>query len=56
MAFQKAEEWGDKINVGVYYKEDRSTYEDELPMIAEKPLVEQSIDTIDISDAMKFYM
>lgn len=55
-AFQKAEEWGDKINIGVYYTEERSTYEDELPMIAEQTLTEQSIDNIDISDAMKFYM
>lgn len=56
MAFAKAEEWGDKINIGIYYKEDRSTYEDELPMIAEQPLRDQSIENIDISDAMKFYM
>lgn len=56
MAFQKAEEWGDKINVGVYYKEDRSTYEDELPMIAEKPLVEHDISNVDISAEMQFYM
>lgn len=55
-AFQKAEEWGDKIHIGVYYTEERSTYEDELPMIAEQTLTEQSIENIDISDAMKFYM
>ncbi len=56
MAFAKAEEWGDKINIGVYYKEDRSTYEDELPMLAEAPLVNQSIENVDISEAMKFYL
>lgn len=56
MAFEKSEEWGDKINIGIYYTEERSTYEDELPMIAEQTLTEQSIENIDISDAMKFYM
>jgi 2-oxoglutarate ferredoxin oxidoreductase subunit beta len=55
MAFAKAEEWGDKINIGVYYKEQRPTYEEELSMLAKEPLVQQNIDNIDITDAMKFY-
>jgi 2-oxoglutarate ferredoxin oxidoreductase subunit beta len=55
MAFATAEEWGDKINIGVYYKEQRPTYEEELSMLAKEPLVQQNIDNIDITDAMKFY-
>ena len=48
-AFNKSQEWGDKIPIGLFYKERRSTYEDELPQIAEKPLVQQDIENIDIS-------
>ncbi|MBT4384582.1 2-oxoacid:ferredoxin oxidoreductase subunit beta [Candidatus Peregrinibacteria bacterium] len=55
MALEKAEEWGEKIPVGVYYKEDRWTYEDKLPMIAEKPLVDHSIENIDIGPAIESY-
>lgn len=55
MAFAKAEEWGEKIPIGVYYKEDRWTYEDELPMIKDKPLVEQELDNIDIDPIMEVY-
>ena len=47
-AFNKSQEWGDKIPIGLFYKEHRSTYEDELPQIAEKPLVQQDIENIDI--------
>ena len=48
-AFNKSQEWGDKIPVGLFYKERRSTYEDELPQIAKKPLVQHDIENIDIS-------
>ncbi len=55
MAFAKAEEWGDKIPIGLYYKEDRWTYEDELPMIAEQPLVAHDINNIDITPDLEPY-
>jgi len=52
-AFIKAQEWGDKIPIGLFYKEIRPTYEDEIPQIAEIPLVKQSIDKVDISELMQ---
>lgn len=55
-AFKLTEEWGDKIPVGVYYKEDRWTYEGELPMLAEKPLVEHSIENVDIDPIIQSYI
>lgn len=55
MAFEKAEKWDDKIHIGLYYKEDRSTYEDELPMITEQPLTLHDISNIDISKEMESY-
>jgi len=40
-AFQKAMEWGEKIPLGVIYREERSTYEDHNPRIMEMPLADQ---------------
>ncbi|MCS7214978.1 MAG: 2-oxoacid:ferredoxin oxidoreductase subunit beta [Thermodesulfovibrio sp.] len=41
-AFEKSLEWGDRIPIGVIYKKERPTFEEQLPVIAQKPLVEQS--------------
>jgi len=41
MAFQKAQEWGDRIPIGLIYLEERPTYEDHNPKITDAPLVEQ---------------
>lgn len=57
-AFQVAEQWplkyipkeGEKerVALGVIYQEDRPTWEDQIPQIAETPLVKQSLDDISI--------
>jgi len=41
-AIEKAMEWGDRIPVGVFYKEDRPTSEDLEPGLAGGPLVNSS--------------
>jgi len=56
IALEKAFEWGDKIPIGVLYKETRSTYEDFLPQIKNTPLVEQKIEDIDITEAMREFI
>ena len=43
-ASQKAHEWGDKIPIGVIYREARPTYEDHNPRVVQKPLVDQQHD------------
>jgi len=55
-AYVKAHEWGDKIPIGVLYKETRSTYEDFLPQIKDIPLVEQKIDNMDITSVMREFI
>src|SRR3989304_4336444 len=40
-ALVKAEEWGQRIPIGVIYKADRPTYEEQLPALSEGPLVSQ---------------
>jgi len=45
----------DKIPTGVLFQVDRETYYDQLPALKETPLVEQSIDNIDITESLKSY-
>jgi len=51
-AFLKALEWNDRIPIGLFYKETKPTYEDELAQIVEMPLVKQRIEDIDIRHLM----
>ena len=46
----------EKIAIGVFYKAERQTYEDTLPQIKEKALVEQDIEKLDISAAYQDMM
>jgi 2-oxoglutarate/2-oxoacid ferredoxin oxidoreductase subunit beta len=42
-ALKKAQEWGDRIPIGIIFKQERPVYEDSLPQLKEKPLVKQPI-------------
>jgi 2-oxoglutarate ferredoxin oxidoreductase subunit beta len=50
-ALQKAEEWVEKIPIGVIYKTIRPTYEDGLPMLKDGPLVKQPVNP-DVSNIL----
>ncbi|MCX8163101.1 MAG: thiamine pyrophosphate-dependent enzyme [Candidatus Micrarchaeota archaeon] len=54
-AFRKAFET-DKLPIGVFYQEQRPTYEDELPQLSTSPLVKQPIDNIDIQKTLEKYL
>ncbi|MFP4507401.1 MAG: 2-oxoacid:ferredoxin oxidoreductase subunit beta [Candidatus Acetothermia bacterium] len=43
-AEEKAKEWGDRIPLGVIYREDRPTYEEQVPALSDGPLVKRSLD------------
>jgi 2-oxoglutarate ferredoxin oxidoreductase subunit beta len=43
-AAAKAEEWGDKIPIGIIYQQARPLYEDSLPQLKAGPLVKQPIE------------
>lgn len=50
-ALEKAMEWGDRIPNGVIYRQERPSFEDQLPVLAQGPLVgretdPRSIDTL----------
>lgn len=55
-AFQKALEWGERIPIGIIYKNRRPVMEDRIPTISETPLVDQSIDLLKVENTLKeFY-
>ena len=43
-AFEKAQEWGDRIPIGVIYRKERATFEEGLPALAKGPLVRHNIE------------
>jgi 2-oxoglutarate ferredoxin oxidoreductase subunit beta len=43
-AFQKAQEWGEKIPIGVFYREEKATYESEFPWLEKGTLVSAPIE------------
>ena len=40
-AYEKAEEWGERIPIGVFYSEDRPVYKNNFPVLAKGALVDQ---------------
>jgi len=55
-AFAKALEWGDRIPIGVIFRNNRQTYEGRIPMIKDHPLVRQAFDKKKIEGTLKeFY-
>jgi 2-oxoglutarate ferredoxin oxidoreductase subunit beta len=66
LALERAEEWPlrravregekEKIATGIFYREDRPTWEDGIPQIAKSPLVKQSLENIDITPLLKELM
>ena len=63
-ALAKAEEWPlrqilsgaekEKIPTGIFYKEERKTWEENTPQISTTPLVKQSLENIDINPLLNF--
>ena len=40
-AFKRSLEWGDKIPTGIFYKKDKKTLEERVPIIKDIPLIQQ---------------
>lgn len=55
-AYQKAAEWGDKIPIGIIYKDGAKSYEEKGGLSISPPLVEEKIDNIDISALLKEFI
>ena len=55
-AFKRAQEWGDKIPIGIIHKNNRPSYEERIPVIREKPLVRQAFELSKLEATLKeFY-
>lgn len=54
-ALKLAEQWDKKIPLGVYYQEEKPTYNDELPQLADKTLREYGVEDVNIAPLMKEY-
>ncbi len=54
-AFKKTLEWEPRIPIGIFYKEDRPTYSDELPQEKDVPVALQPIEDIDINPLLEKY-
>lgn len=52
-ALEKCFEWGDRLPIGMFYREDRPTYRDNLPQVKDKNLAKLSLKNIDISSRME---
>jgi 2-oxoglutarate ferredoxin oxidoreductase subunit beta len=55
-ALEKALEWGDRIPIGVIYKEDLPVYEDQLPALSGGPLVKNEIDPSRVKKLLAEFM
>jgi 2-oxoglutarate/2-oxoacid ferredoxin oxidoreductase subunit beta len=52
-ALLKAQEWGDRIPIGIIFKQERPVYEETLPQLKDMPLVKQPIDPLKIEKLME---
>jgi 2-oxoglutarate ferredoxin oxidoreductase subunit beta len=43
-ALEKAQEWGERIPIGILYDDELPVYEDQLPALSKGPLVSQGLD------------
>ena len=55
-AFTKAQEWADRIPIGLIYRKERSVYEEQLPALKEMPLVKQKIDPLQFEALLDDFM
>jgi len=55
-AFEKAQEWGDKIPLGVFYQESRPTAEELEGALANGPLVKQPVEPPAFGDLLKEFI
>jgi 2-oxoglutarate ferredoxin oxidoreductase subunit beta len=55
-ALDKAQEWGDHIPIGIIYRSEQQTYEEQVPALLKGPLVKQNIEPVRIEQLMAEFM
>ncbi len=56
VAFGKAEEWGDRIPIGVIYRVERPTFEEQIPVLNKGPLVKQKLEPLRVEPLLDEFM
>jgi 2-oxoglutarate ferredoxin oxidoreductase subunit beta len=55
-AFKKSQEWGDRIPIGVFYREKKTTFEEQLPALKDTPLIKQKIEPLRLKEVMEEFL
>lgn len=55
-AIQRADEWDDKIPIGLFYQEKRPVYRSSLPQIEEMPLIQHPVETKKFTELLQELM
>lgn len=55
-ALEKAMEWGDKIPVGIFYREEKPTSEEREAALSQQPLIEQSLELADLDGLLNEFI
>ncbi len=55
-AMKEAKEWEERIPIGIIYKCDRPTFDEQYPFLREGPLVKQDLNKKRLSDIMNRYL
>jgi 2-oxoglutarate ferredoxin oxidoreductase subunit beta len=55
-ALEKAQEWGERIPIGLIYRKELPIYEDQLPALSKGPLVRQGINTAQAEKILAEFM
>ncbi len=56
VAFKKAQEWGDRIPIGVIYRSERRIYEEQITALKAGPLVTQGHNPLDLEDLLEDFI
>lgn len=55
-AIKVAGEWGDRIPIGIIYRNDRPPFEDHFPVLSQGPLVGRDVDRVTLTKIMEGYL
>jgi 2-oxoglutarate ferredoxin oxidoreductase subunit beta len=56
VAFEKAQEWGDRIPIGVIYWKERATFEERLPALTRGPLARRRLDPMQVEKLLDEFL
>jgi 2-oxoglutarate ferredoxin oxidoreductase subunit beta len=54
-AMREASEWGERIPVGIIYRNDRPSFEDHLPVLSQGPMIDRELDRALLREIMEGY-